>query len=1496
MIGKIFRIAIVSVAIVLVGAALLVHTSFFRAQALELLESRLNETLHGRIELGALEGILLHRATLRNVVLRDASGRPVLEIDAVRVDPDIASLIIDHVLRLDRVQVVRPRLYLRADAHGRLNIAEIFGSGTSTASAGGGYTPLPIEVASARILDGYVSYAAPDAAAQEIRAIDLWARASIREDRIDARVADLGFEPSAYPSRLELSGSTSIRPDQLALSAFHFRDRLGSSGRIDELMVRAGDVRARFELTADSRSLSALTGASGLSGTIGLLGGVEHTGGAPWYLDARGWLGERNTPLSLTATAGANLDRLKLGLAVKGPVDPSALYDQAPAGALEGAISVDVEGTTLAELTGRAHARLSGRLRYSEDVPALDVRAFELTASAKDHRFAAGGRLESTVARARFGLAGALVKGRFALAPSEVHLVVRDLRAVMPPSARVSGSLSVDAKASGELPSLMGTAGIEATDLAVGDVSVPHLALRIRSASHGGERARLTIGRLAATLFGRSWRAEGSPVVEAQSQPAGWQVQVRDLVLAGSAGRIELNANADLGRKRLRSAKVEISNLDPTYIRTVLGAGHTRVPGRVSVNAKLDGRSARVTASLAGSKIGRATLDARARLPVRTLDPAAYRGFGLGAIERARITLQQLDVPAVLGVAGVETVERGRLTGDLSMLDGGRRLVGRIDLEDARLASLGPDQSIALHVQIPEQGDLIGQIVGRYRGRRALFAAFNVSTMPPRRILQRGVSALSELQGTVQARFDRFPIAGTSTTSRPSSVSGRATLAKHAGRIDLDLDASGAPPKLPEMKVKMKAQLSGRRLSARGSVDAGPAGRATLAATVRTPADPYAIDAWRTLTPKAVQSAKVEVSGVELAAWTRAITSGRLNARLDLVEGKGMVDVADLVAPPLAEPLAMTATITSSGGRTAVRGRVAEATRSVLEFKAAVPRVLRRLIEMSPSQLTRLPVTGELHADAFPLELFQQLFDANEQISGALAIDGKLSGSLDDPLFTADLSSNDASVHSTVFTAIQAHVELTRAALAANVRMDEKAGGELHLETSLGLGRDRAVVGRLHAARFDLDFLSLLASKTRGTLGGVAGNLEADLSLSGTREDPHFEGRVEVKELRAILQYPVPPIEHTTIDLRFAGDDAIYGVEGRSGDGSFQLTGHGHLPALTQPNLTGSLKLDDLTLAAGPRLVKTDLQVDYRVETKDGLITGEAVITKGSAKIESGAKDVAPIERFDNVAIVQHLGQEVGPGPVEAREQASSGPPPVQMRFHVKTKGAIPLHSDELDASAKIDLTIETSPEGLIAKGGVSVGEGTIQLFGGRSWYIERADITFPGGSAKEPELNVRIYHDFETVVVYVNVDGTPSSPKLELTSDPGGYTREQLLGFVLGGSPDASQSDAALGEQAAGAAAGFLVGQIQNQIKSRLPIDTLSVGVGDGARASGVLVGKWITQRIFVAYNYRIGADVDQNTNEGIVRVLFGYGWMLEASYGDRGNGGADILWTTRF
>jgi translocation and assembly module TamB len=153
---------------------------------------------------------------------------------------------------------------------------------------------------------------------------------------------------------------------------------------------------------------------------------------------------------------------------------------------------------------------------------------------------------------------------------------------------------------------------------------------------------------------------------------------------------------------------------------------------------------------------------------------------------------------------------------------------------------------------------------------------------------------------------------------------------------------------------------------------------------------------------------------------------------------------------------------------------------------------------------------------------------------------------------------------------------------------------------------------------------------------------------------------------------------------------------------------------------------------------------------------------------------------------------------------------------------------------------------------------------------------------------------------VYIDVTGSLSKPKLDFRADPGNYEQSQILGFVLGGDPDEpSNSDQQpLQDRAVGVASGVLLGQVQSQLRDVLPIDVLNVSVGDAesTTTTRVEVGKWLSDRLFIGYQARMNAPDDENVNEAEMKFRLGRRWLLDAFFGDRSVGGADVIWSKKY
>jgi translocation and assembly module TamB len=236
--------------------------------------------------------------------------------------------------------------------------------------------------------------------------------------------------------------------------------------------------------------------------------------------------------------------------------------------------------------------------------------------------------------------------------------------------------------------------------------------------------------------------------------------------------------------------------------------------------------------------------------------------------------------------------------------------------------------------------------------------------------------------------------------------------------------------------------------------------------------------------------------------------------------------------------------------------------------------------------------------------------------------------------------------------------------------------------------------------------------------------------------------------------------------------------------------------------------------------------------------------------------------------------------------------------IHVTAPRGVRVRGPDVDARVTGDLEVETGNGRTTVAGYAEVQQGTAVVFD-RRYEIVHARAWYDGRSA-DPQIEVRLAHEFKTAILYISLDGTLSRPRLRLSSDPAVYDDAQLLGFVLGGDPDdPSLADRRLEERATGVASGLVVSQVRNRLRQVLPVDVLRVELAEdpsGSQGARFEIGKWLTDNLLIGYRYRSTTAEEDNTNEATLEWHFLRRWLLEARYGDRGVGGADLLWRKRY
>jgi autotransporter translocation and assembly factor TamB len=167
-----------------------------------------------------------------------------------------------------------------------------------------------------------------------------------------------------------------------------------------------------------------------------------------------------------------------------------------------------------------------------------------------------------------------------------------------------------------------------------------------------------------------------------------------------------------------------------------------------------------------------------------------------------------------------------------------------------------------------------------------------------------------------------------------------------------------------------------------------------------------------------------------------------------------------------------------------------------------------------------------------------------------------------------------------------------------------------------------------------------------------------------------------------------------------------------------------------------------------------------------------------------------------------------------------------------------------------------------------------------------------------DPQLDIEITYDFPDVTTMTSVHGRLSKPQLAMSANPNQYTKEQLLGFLLGGEPNGDPNSASARDKAQEAGESLIANQMAGYVKKALPfdIDVIKYEAAGVDSSAALTVGSWLTHTLFLSFKQHIDARPDENTDEGTIQYWLTRRLEVEGTVGDRGYDGADMLWRRRF
>lgn len=1460
-------IAIVAIVAVTIAIALgLVTTDWGLARLRPVVESAVGSALNGSLEIASIEGSVLSQLTVRGVALYDADGRMIARVERVFVDHDGGALL-SSTFHAKTIAIDAPWVRLETYEDGTNNFARLVPpSPPAPEEPSSGPLDFTVRVDAFTLDDGAFLMTSGAETSTVVRGLAVRLDVDAPLPDVRARIERIAASLPEQDLAVELEAKAAFEAGVARVERADVRvDEHALLGVLDARFDPAtSDLAARLDLDVPASLVQKVAKDPDLNVSL-VATATAGRSGPQWTLALDGRLDR--APLDVTAALATDLSKLS-ARATLADLAVGELHPLAPV--------ADVDLVATAE-------------------GPLDDLALDATATVRDLR----------------------------------HELVSVGEAVLIAKAQgLSGILDAEADATLRDVVLLNPDGSDAPIRAPRAVAWVHVE---------GEAVHAEVREIEVVTQRVVWRGEGMRV----AFDAERRVHLDGVRLVSNAGVLAARGTIDTYAPLAKSRGVEVDvtelRLD-TFSRIVPDA--PRLGGVVALTARLDrdrldlaidgrelsfediaplaldldvkrvGRSITATVAADGAKLGRLHVDARATTPKDPLDLSTWRRGPLDRIESTSMRLEGVEVEELGRILELPMLRGGRVDAEIVAGPRARRIDGDVTLRDLRLSELDARVDSDLTLRATEE-ETAAVLVLEMDDRRVADVDARLA-VTVEQLEREGVRALEEADGNVQLVLERLTIeqllaAVASSTAAPTLtgiVTGAAKIDKR-GRdltadVDLHADELRLRPSAPPLDGRITIDLDASRFDTRLWAE-GPKGLSIAAhARVDPPSPIVDLEAWKKEPFARIRTVTASVTNAELEAiGTLAdvdIPPGTLQVRLRtgraLADTELSLELQRVDVSPQLEPASVALLLTERDGETFADVGLFMDDRPLAEVRASFPRSVRQLAETPPDELEALPLDVHVTPQPFDMTHLFRTEKLRERFTGALAISARIDGLVNAPKIVAGIAVGEGRLGGRDFERLRVDARIEGEKIDARLDALQDDGGTLLATAVLEDDVDVDLV----AERFALDFVSELLQATVGTaLGFEDAELDAKVKASGEIEAPDVRGDLVLRAKRIAIAPGVPPLEDATVDIDLDGQKLTAKARGLAGGGKVTADANATVFPAEDLAFTADVKTESVRLSAGTTAALASLNIAVKGEQKPEALQIAVELDGGTITLpgDPGGGDLHAIDAMEDVVYVDRAG--LAAARMRRRDERLAEKAAVTIA-RVRTKDAIRVEGEQIRTAVEMNLTITTTPRGPAVDGWVALPRGQLQLIA-HEYEIARARVVFDGRIPIDPRLDIVLTKQFTNTEFSVIVTGTSRKPELNFVSDPGVYSRGELMQVFLGGEPGVESEGDTTPAQALGAAAGLLLGPVTQAIRRSLPIDTLKFDLGDDGETPALTVGKWLTESLFLAATLSWNEAGTEPTSEGLLRYRFTGTWVAELRYATPGqSGAAEVLWVKRF
>ncbi len=433
----------------------------------------------------------------------------------------------------------------------------------------------------------------------------------------------------------------------------------------------------------------------------------------------------------------------------------------------------------------------------------------------------------------------------------------------------------------------------------------------------------------------------------------------------------------------------------------------------------------------------------------------------------------------------------------------------------------------------------------------------------------------------------------------------------------------------------------------------------------------------------------------------------------------------------------------------------------------------------------------------------------------------------------------------------------------------------------------------------------LLTALFPGFIQESRGELDADLRVNGTWEEPKIEGSLKLDGAGAYLPTAGIHVNDIQLVMRLEKDlIRIDSFRAASGPGHIEGTALVRLKGWQVADYRGNINgerfqiiyLPELRILGTPRL------------TFEG--TPERLAIRGEVRLPEMLISGPPTR-----AVVLPSRDVILEGVAMPAEKALPLALDVQVRLTIGEKVLVKAEGIDAQLGGSIDLVFQ-SLERITSKGEIRVVKGRYRAFGA-DLEIVRGRLYYAGGPINQPTLDILALRTVGDVRAGITAGGPLRAPVIKLYSEPA-MPDVDILAYILFGHPfGASNSMEQAGMMAQVASTLLSRGQsvsLQEQIKNRLGLSTLEIQSGEASGRMGykpipvtppgmapvkpagsvsqtmLTVGKYLTPQLYFSY----GRSLFTGGNLFRLRYDIFKQWQIETQTGSES--GVDLYYKIDF